>query len=293
MSNHKLFRLASTIYNTPHLIIPSEFEKILSYIDSRNFDLLLPQDQADIQDDNEQEDPDDIDDLIDADLGIAVIKVSGSLTPFPVFSACGQVGMAYSQIEEQVEDAIEAGCNTILMEFDSGGGSASHLFEMCQNIRQMCDEANVKLVGYVQETSCSACYAIAVCCDELYANPSACVGSIGCVVALCDTSKAMEQAGLKRVYLTSGTAKVPFDDDGTFKKSFLEDVQAAVDKLGNQFVEYVSSHTGIDAKIIRGFEAASFDADEALEKNLITGVMTNREFVSYLINKNNGGSDAE
>lgn len=280
MSANKLFRLASTIYNTPHLIKPAEFERILNYIDARNFDFLMPVPEAD-QEEDDNEEPTSIEDLIEN--GIAVINIEGSLTPFPVYSECGQVGMAYSQIEDQVEDYIEAGAITIILEFNSGGGSASHLFETIANIRQMCDEANVKLIGYAQTCACSAAYAIACACDELYANPSAELANIGCVVSLVDLSKAMEQAGIRKIYLTSGTSKVPFDSDGSFKQSFLDDVQAQVDKLGTQFVEHVAKYTGIDAKIIRGFEAASFDAEDSLSNGLVNGIMTNREFVKYVV----------
>ena len=289
MSANKLFRLASTIYNTPHLIRPLEFEKILDYIDSRNFDMILPP-SLDDSEENTEDDITSIEDMIEN--GFAVINVEGSLTPFPIMSACGQVGMAYSQIEEQVEEYIEAGAKTIVMEFNSGGGSASHLFETLNNIRTMCDEADVELIGYAQTCACSAAYAMAVICDELYSNPSADLANVGCVVALSDTSKAMEQEGIKKIYLTSGTSKVPFDNDGSFKQSFLDDVQAQVDKLGTQFINHVSQYTGIDSKIIRGFEAASFDADEALERDLITGIKTQREFVDYIVNKKNGANNA-
>ena len=281
MSANKLFRLASTIYNTPHLIKPSELERILNYIDARNFDFLMPVPEADQEEEDDNEEPTSIEDLIEN--GIAVINIEGSLTPFPVYSECGQVGMAYSQIEDQVEDYIEAGATTIILEFNSGGGSASHLFETVSNIRQMCDEKDIKLIGYAQTCACSAAYAIACVCDELYTNPSAELANIGCVVSLIDLSKAMEQAGIRKIYLTSGTSKVPFDADGSFKQSFLDDVQAQVDKLGTQFVEHVAKYTGIDAKIIRGFEAASFDAEDSLSNGLVNGIMTNREFVKYVV----------
>jgi len=292
MSAHKLFRLAASLYNSPQLIIPSEFEKILAYIDARNFDMMLPASKMDEEDDNgdEEEIPSSIDDMIES--GICVIPIEGSLTASPVMTPCGAIGTSYAQLEDDVEDAIEAGVDMIVMTFSSGGGQAMRLFETCNNIRSMVDAAGIPLYGYVMDGSMSASFALSVLCDELYANPSAEVGSVGCVVALSDSSKAMEQAGLKKIYLTSGTEKVPFAEDGSFKQSFLDDVQTQVDKLGTQFINHVSKYTGIDTKIIRGFEAASFDADEALEKDLITGIMTQREFVSYIVDKKNGAKNA-
>ena len=290
MSAHKLFRLAASLYNSPQLIIPAEFEKILAYVDSRNFDMMIPSSKMEDGEEDSEDDPTSIEDMIEN--GICVITVEGTLTAAPVQSLCGTVGTSYAQLEESVEEAIEAGVDMIVMTFSSGGGQAARLFESTNNIRSMIDAAGIPLYGYVLDGSLSASFAISCICDELYCNPSAEVGSVGCVVALTDTSKAMEQEGVKRIYLTSGTEKVPFAEDGSFKQSFLDDVQAQVDKLGTQFINHVSQYTGIDSKIIRGFEAASFDADEALERDLITGIKTQREFVDYIVNKKNGANNA-
>ncbi len=119
-------------------------------------------------------------------------------------------------------------------------------------------------------------------CDVVIANPSAQVGSIGCVVALLDTSVAMEKAGLKRIFVTSGESKVPFDDKGAFKQSFLDDIQARVDELNDEFTAHVSQHTGLPPKTITGFEAKVFSAQESVKLGLINSVMTNKEFAQYI-----------
>lgn len=290
MPNHSLFRLSSKIYNTPHLITPQAFDVVLNYLDHRNgfSKQLIMQDDETTE---PPETPDDLDDIDESDLPVAVINVSGSLTYKPVQTLCGEVGTSYQSLEEQVEDAIENGATTIVLNFSSGGGEAAHCFETADNIRTMCTDAGVSLLGYADEYACSAAYALAVICDELYANPSATLGSIGCVVALLDTSKAMEMDGLKRVFVTSGTNKVPFDTDGTFKESFLEEIQMSVDKLNTQFTEHVSKYTGIDQKVIRDFEASCFDAEDSLANNLVSGIMTNKEFVQYVVSKQ-GAQDA-
>lgn len=291
MPKHSLFRLASSIYNTPHLITPQAFDVVLNYLDYRNkgIDLLMP-DPLDTEE-GDTDKPDSLEDVSESDMPVVVINVDGSLTYRPVSTMCGDVGTSYQQLEDDVEDAIEMGATTIVLNFSSGGGQADHCFETAINIRQMCSDANVSLIGYVDEMACSAAYAIACVADELYANPSATVGSIGCVVCLMDTSKAMDMAGYKRIFVTSGDNKVPFDAEGAFKESFLEEIQADVDKLNMQFSDHVSNYTGIDAKIIRDFQASCFDADKGLSNNLVTGIMTNKEFVQYIVSKQGVAND--
>lgn len=287
MSKKSLFRLSNEIFNTPHLITPQAFDTVLTYLEARNGlvpNAMIPK-SDDMEDDSEDETPDDMDDFDESPLPVVVIDVCGTLTYKPVMTLCGEVGTSYQSLLEAVEDSVEAGATTIILNMSSGGGQASHVFEYCEEMRKICDEANVKLIAYVDEMACSAAYAIAVIADEVYANPSASVGSIGCVVSLLDTSKAMEMEGYKRIFITSGKNKVPFDEVGAFKESFLEEIQASVDKLNTEFCDFVSKYSGIDSKIIRDFEAAVFDADEALDKGLINGIMTNREFVSYVVSQ--------
>lgn len=270
--NHSLFRLTQKIYNTPHLITPEAFSIILDYIDARNAGQVELYSEGEFETEKPKQYAD----------GMGVLTVSGSLTYKPVMTMCGEAGTSYQSLVAQVEEMAEAGVRTIVMEVSSGGGEASHVFQTCEDIRAICDEYGIKLIGYADTMAASAAYALISICDEVIANPSASVGSIGCVVALMDASKAYEAAGLKRIFITSGENKVPFAEDGSFKESFLADIQESVDKLNDEFTAHVSKFTGLSTKEIKGFQAKVFDADKALELGLVNKVMTNKQFVAYV-----------
>jgi ClpP class serine protease len=272
--NHSLFRLTQSIYNKPHLITPEAFNLILDYLDSRNAGKLDWSESPPMDASPVAESP-----YVD---GLAVLQVNGSLTYKPVMTLCGEAGTSYQSLVEKVEDMAQHGVRTIVMEVASGGGEASHVFQTCEDIRAICDENNIKLIGYADTMAASAAYALISICDEVIANPSASLGSIGCVVALMDMSKAYEQAGLKRIFITSGEHKVPFAEDGSFKESFLADIQESVDKLNAEFAAHVSKYTGLSVKEINGFQAKVFDADEAVKLGLANKVMTNKQFVAYV-----------
>lgn len=282
MKSHSLFRLTSRVYNTPHLITPQAFNVILDYLETRNagstkLDMF---DEGPMQPDDEEDKP-----YMD---GIGVLKVDGSLTYKPVMTMCGEVGTSYQSLVEQVEEMAEAGVRTMVMEVTSGGGEASHVFEAANDIRAILDEHNIYSIGYADTMAASAAYALISICDEVIANPSADVGSIGCVVALLDTSKAYEKAGLKRIFITSGESKVPFAEDGSFKEEFLADIQESVDKLNAEFAAHVSKYTGLPVDTIMGFEAKCFDAEEALKRGLINQIMTTKQFAQYVADKHKG-----
>lgn len=276
---HSLFRLTSRVYNTPHLITPQAFSTILDYLDARNtteVEMFVPVDDASKQSEKPYAN------------GLGVLTVDGSLTYKPVMTACGEAGTSYQSLVAQVEEMAEADVKTIVMEVTSGGGEASHVFQACEDIRAIADANGIKMIGYADTIAASAAYALISICDEVIANPSASVGSIGCVVALMDMSKAYEKAGLKRIFITSGENKVPFDEDGSFKKEFLDEVQESVDRLNAEFATHVSKFTGLSVDAIMGLEAGCFDADKALEIGLINKVMTNKEFAAYVASIHKG-----
>ena len=273
MPSRSLFRLTQRVYNTPHLITPQAFNTILDYLETRNtagVELVTDAEYASAQEDKPYAN------------GLGVLRVDGSLTYKPVMTLCGEVGTSYQSLVAQVEEMAEAGVKTIVMEVTSGGGEASHVFQACEDIRAIVDAHGIKLIGYADTYAASAAYALIAVCDEVVANPSASLGSIGCVVALMDMSKAYEQAGLKRIFITSGENKVPFAEDGSFKKEFLDEVQESVNKLNAQFATHVSKYTGLSVDSIMGLQAGIFDADEALELGLANKVMTNKEFAAYV-----------
>lgn len=279
MSYHTLMRLTASVYNKPHLITADSFAVILDYLDTRNeAGISLKYDTP----------TEAVDEPKPYAGSLGVLRVDGSLTYKPLMTMCGSVGTSYQSLVDQVEEMVEAGVKTIVMEVTSGGGEAGHCFETAEAIRATCDEAGVKLVGYADTVACSAAYALISICDEVIANPSASLGSIGCVVALMDQSKAYEMAGLKRIFITSGDSKVPFDEDGSFKKEFLDDIQEDVDRLNAEFAAHVSKYTGLDVETIIGLQAKVFDAREAVKLGLANKVMTNKQFAAYVAKLHKG-----
>lgn len=281
MRPHSLHRLASKIYNTPHLITPDAFSVVLDYLDARNTGSIVKAnwDEADLTE-AVAEKP--------YASGLGVLKVDGSLTYKPVMTMCGEAGTSYASLVKQVEEMAEAGVRTIVMEVSSGGGEASHVFEAAEDIRAIVDANDIRLIGYADTIAASAAYALISICDEVIANPSASLGSIGCVVALMDASKAYEMAGLKRIFVTSGESKVPFDADGSFKESFLAEIQDDVNRLNEEFAAHVSKYTGLDTKDIMALEAKVFDAAKAVELGLANKVMTLKQFTAYVADIHKG-----
>ena len=275
--NHKVLRIFQSLHNKPQLIEPQTFDTLLSYLDLRNkvgLDANMPESFGEEQKQEEQDEGEND--------GTVFINIFGSLKyrKDAFDSMCGVV--SYQSLMEDVEEAIENGAENIVMVIDSGGGEAYSCFTCANDIRSMCDNAGVKLYAYVDGMAASAAYALACMADEVIANPMAEVGSIGVVVSLLDTAEYMKNEGLKRIFITDGDSKVPFDADGHFKKEFIDDLQLSVKKMGDMFREYVSSHTGISVEDLEATQAKVYDAETALSMGLINKIMTQSEFIKYV-----------
>lgn len=270
--SHKLYRLLDSIYNTPHLVTESALVPIVDYLQARNSAVFSVVDGAETVEMKKS-----------VTLGsVGEIEIDGVLTYKPVNGMCGPEGVSYSSILDDAEDLIEAGCQTILLTMSSPGGQAAHCFSTAKELRRMADEAGVKLISYIDTVSASAALAIGIVADEVIIHPSAQTGSIGCVVALLDKSRAMANAGLKPIYISSTPGKTPFDADGSFSEDFLKEVQAEVTRLGLEFAEHVSANTGIDVETILNMDAKMYHAQAALDAGLVNKIMNHNQLAEYL-----------
>lgn len=276
-------RYTEMIYSQPHLITAESFRVITDYLQARNTGELAI---SDVNDFNEDED------TFDPQSKIGVIQIKGSLTNKPVMTLCGEVGASYQSILDQGAELIDQGATDIILQVNSGGGEAFNCFTAADQFRSMADEAGVGVYAYVENMAASAAYAWACMADEVIVHPDADVGSIGVLIALHNNSKQLENEGIVRTFVTAGEEKVPFAEDGSFKKEFLNDLQYKVDHLYGNFVAHVNKYTGMSVEDIRDTKAKVFMAQDALKLGLINNIMTESEFTSYIVNKQRGASNA-
>lgn len=272
---HSLFRLSGQIFNSPQLITAESFAPIVDYLSKRNAgEIVMMEDVEDDEDHKEKHT-----EIIN---GVAFIKVDGALTYKPQRMMCSPEGTSYLGLIQQTAESIQAGAKTIVFEHSSGGGQALNCFSTANEVRRMLTEDGIRSYSYIDEGSYSAAYAWACIADEVVIQPEASCGSIGCICALIDNSKALEQEGLKRVVISSTPGKSPYGEDGSFSKEFLAKMQEDVTRLGNKFAEHVSFYTGLAVDDILAMDAQTFNAEKALEIGLVNKIMTPREFLNYI-----------
>jgi len=273
---HELTRLRAKLLDTPLLVDSKSFESILNYVDKRcegNAEVTTKEAASEFSMYSTLH-------YEENDLG--VIHINGPLTNKSTGweALCG--GTSYESIKEDFEALLESGAKTIAFLVESGGGEAYGMMDTGNYLRKLADENGVRIISYVDGLSASAAYGLTAISDEIISNKNSEIGSVGVLIRLMNDSKALEMKGYERTFISAGNEKIPFAEDGSFRKEFLDDLQYKVDALYKDFTEYVAEHRNLGVEAVVNTQANTFLAEDALGLGLIDRIMTQEEFYSYL-----------
>ena len=163
------------------------------------------------------------------DNGTAVVPVMGVLGDW----------MPYSYITGMVEKAVQMdSVNEIILSINSPGGAVAGLFDSCRFIEKASKKK--KCIAYVTGMACSAAYAIATACDEIFMMEDAEVGSCGCYAHAVEYSDAyFEKEGfLHRIFRSKCSPKK--NCSVITDEAEAEAFQAEIDALGEKYLKYVA-----------------------------------------------------
>ena len=270
---HSLFRLTERLCNKPQLIAPQKLAVVVDYLFNRNIgNAEMKLDSKPV----EKREP-----TYNQAYKSGLLPVVGSLTNIEHYSWCDD-STSYEGLVGDTERLIQLGAQTIVLDIDSGGGEAYGCFEAANRVRQLANDAGVKIIAYVDGSAYSAAYAWAAIADEVVVNPMAGTGSIGVVVQLWDVSEAMAKEGYKRVFVYAGDAKIPYDADGKFRADFIAEIQESVDESYEMFVDHIASHRSMSRDAVKATQAKTFNANKSVELGLADKIMTKQEFLDYV-----------
>ena len=273
---HELARFRSKLFDTPLLVDSKSFESILNYVDKRC------EGTVDVVQKEASNEFSMYSTLHYAESNLGVIHISGPLTNKSTGweALCG--GTSYESIKEDFEALLEASTKTVALMVESGGGEAYGMMDTGNYLRKLADENGVRIISYVDGLSASAAYGLTAISDEIISNKNSEIGSIGVLIRLMNDSKALEMEGYQRSFISAGTQKIPYSEDGSFRKEFLDDLQYKVDTLYTDFAEYVAEHRNLPVEAVRNTQANTFLANDAIALGLADRIMTQEEFYSYL-----------
>ena len=209
---------------------------------------------------------------------VAVIKLAGVIAA----SSSLRKGLNLQSIETHLHDAFSNKRTTaVALVVNSPGGSPVQSDLIQKRVRDLGQEFNKPIFVFCEDVAASGGYWIALAGDEIYANASSIIGSIGVVSAGFGFKEAISKLGIERRIYSTGPNKGmldPFEDEDPKHVERLKNLQEEIFTL---FREWVLSRRGSKLKGTHEelFSGAFWTGVTAKELGLIDGLGELREIM--------------
>lgn len=161
----------------------------------------------------------------------------------------------------------------IILRINSGGGTpvqSAYLFDELKRLRKL--HADKKVYAVVVDICASGAYYVAVGADQIYANPSSIVGSIGVLMPNFGFVEAMQKVGVEQRSLSSGKDKMFLDPFSTQNPQQVAFAKGILADIHQNFIKAVKEGRAGRLKDQNIFTGLFWSGDKALELGLIDGL---------------------
>mgnify|MGYP000146065473 CR=1 FL=1 len=177
------------------------------------------------------------------------------------------------------------GLKAIILRIDSPGGSPVQGDYMYNSIRYYRKKyPDIKVYAVCADMCASAAYYVAAAADEIYANPSSLVGSIGVVYNGFGFVDTMQKLGVSRRLQTAGSNKGFLDQFSPVNPAQQKTLQTMLDIIHQQFINKVKEGRGkrlhIDSETFSGL---FWTGIQAKQRGLIDGLASSGQLARDVI----------
>jgi signal peptide peptidase SppA len=202
---------------------------------------------------------------------VPVVRLTGVIG----FTTPLSPGMTLASVSKTLDRAFSMKhAKAVALVINSPGGSAvqSHLIHM--RIRALAEEHKKKVIAVVEDVAASGGYMIASAADEIIADPSSIVGSIGVISASFGFDKLIKRFGIDRRVYTAGDRKMMLDPFQPEKDDDVKRLKATQLAIHEQFIALVKARRGrkLKAPDKTLFSGEFWTAPDAEKHGLIDGI---------------------
>ena len=201
---------------------------------------------------------------------VTVIALNGIISDG---GGLGRKGLSLARVEQAIEAAFKPeNLKAVALAINSPGGSPVQSRLIHNAIRREAARRNVPVLAFIEDLGASGGYILALAGDEIYADESSIVGSIGVISAGFGFHEAISRLGVERRVLSAGENKSQLDP---FQPKDPEDIarfQSLLDEMHELFINMVKERRG-DGKVSGDdtFSGAFWSAQGAQDRGLIDG----------------------
>jgi signal peptide peptidase SppA len=187
----------------------------------------------------------------------------------------GARGLTLAGLERAIDAAFaRKAAPAVALLINSPGGSPVQSALIAGRIRALAEEKRRLVLAFVEDVAASGGYWLACAADEIFADPSSIVGSIGVVSAGFGFQDAIARLGIERRVHTTGERKAILDPFRPERPADLELLREIQRDILARFTAHVRSRRG---ERLKGADAELFDGrvwtgDAALANGLVDGL---------------------
>ena len=132
----------------------------------------------------------------------------------------------------------------VAISINSPGGSPVQSRLIYKRIRDLADEKGKRVIIFVEDVAASGGYMIALAGDEIIADPSSILGSIGVISASFGFHEMIGKIGVERRVYTAGRNKMTLDPFQPEKPEEIERLKALQLEIHKVFIDMVKERRG-------------------------------------------------
>ncbi len=199
---------------------------------------------------------------------VSVVRLNGAI------GMSGRGSLNHQSIAPVLEKAFRRGKpDAVALELNSPGGSPVQSSLIGAHIRGLSEELNIPVYAFVEDVAASGGYWLAVAADEIWADDSSVIGSIGVISAGFGAHVFLARQGVDRRVHTAGDSKAMLDPFSPEKKEDVARLKSLLGQLHDNFITHVQSRRGDKLARHKGlFTGDIWLAARAVELGLIDGI---------------------
>jgi ClpP class serine protease len=185
---------------------------------------------------------------------VAVLRLNG------VIGLRGRRGLSLAGKAGAIERAFKlSGLAAVALSINSPGGSPVQSALIYRRIRQFAEEKNIPVLAFAEDVAASGGYWLALAGDEIFAEETSILGSVGVVSGGFGFAELLRRLGISRRLYTAGERKALLDPFLAEDKAGVERLEALQRDIHGSFKEIV-------------FNGDIFTGRGALANGLIDGI---------------------
>jgi len=202
---------------------------------------------------------------------VNVVSLSGVIGAMGGFRS----GLSLALLEPVLERAFKPKkLKAVALSINSPGGSPVQSTLIAKRIRALAAEREVPVFAFAEDVAASGGYWLACAADEIFAESSSIVGSIGVVSGGFGFPELLKRYGIERRLHTSGDKKAMLDPFSPEKAGDIKHLKSLQAEIHDDFINMVRERRGarligVDKEV---FSGAFWTGTKAKELGLIDGL---------------------